>query len=273
MTSRTTLRWNISHLPKRITIIKYHTWKRPVNWILKRNFLPLRGQLQDGWKQTVSQMVLVNIILNFTKEIGSFIHFQVKRLIRFFIDYWCTHFQMNWLILSFESGNYFTRTENNHYIFDNCLGFLKKEYYQLFVDYIMKFFDQYKENGLDMWAVTTGNEPSIGLITNILNFPSMGWTPESMANWVANFLAPTLASSTNKDTKIIALDDDKFLLPWFVKPLFENEIASNYTRGIGVHWYFENKASISVLSETHNEFPDKFILATESSISECLKVK
>ncbi|XP_076179658.1 lysosomal acid glucosylceramidase-like [Ptiloglossa arizonensis] len=142
-------------------------------------------------------------------------------------------------------------------------GYLKKEYYQTFADYLTLFVNEYKKNGLHIWAVTTGNEPTISFMVNRTNIITMGWTPESMSEWVGSFLGPTLASATK--TVVLALDDDKGLLPDFVEPLFENENASKYTVGTGVHWYFHNKP-ITVLDQTHEEFPEKFLLMTEASI-------
>ncbi|XP_053978121.1 lysosomal acid glucosylceramidase-like isoform X1 [Hylaeus volcanicus] len=144
-------------------------------------------------------------------------------------------------------------------------GFLEEKYYQTYANYLALFVDEYKKNGIDMWAVTTGNEPTIDLQVNVSNVITMGWTPDTMAEWVANYMGPTLA---NKGTVVLALDDDRELLPWYVEPLFRNKKASKYTVGTAVHWYFENEASITTLDKTHEEFPDKILLLTEASIIE-----
>lgn len=95
----------------------------------------------------------------------------------------------------------------------------------------------------------------------------MGWTPESMADWVGNYMGPTLANSTH-NTIIMALDDNRVLLPWFVNPIFTNEKSSKYTKGTAVHWYQDAKQPPEVLDFTHDEFPDKFILMSEAAESE-----
>ncbi|XP_076179656.1 lysosomal acid glucosylceramidase-like [Ptiloglossa arizonensis] len=149
-------------------------------------------------------------------------------------------------------------------VFDK-FGYLKEEYYQIYANYLTKFVDEYKKNDIDIWAVTTGNEPTISFMINRSTIITMGWTPDSMSKWVGNFLGPTLASATN--AVVLALDDDRELLPDYVVPLFKNENASKYTVGTGVHWYFPNKApTITVLDQTHEQFPDKLLLMTESSI-------
>lgn len=40
--------------------------------------------------------------------------------------------------------------------------------------------------------------------------------------------------------------------------------ASKYVSGIGVHWYKNNLMPASVLTTTHELFPDLFLLATEA---------
>jgi hypothetical protein len=37
--------------------------------------------------------------------------------------------------------------------------------------------------------------------------------------------------------------------------------------GIALHWYFDEDNNLHKLPDIHNEFPDKFLLYTESSVS------
>ncbi|XP_033343094.2 lysosomal acid glucosylceramidase isoform X1 [Megalopta genalis] len=156
------------------------------------------------------------------------------------------------------------KTNKQYNGFGNDGGFLKKEYYQTYADYIIKFLDAYKENGLDIWAVSTGNEP-----LNAFNpgFPltTMGWTPEMLTNWVGNFMGPTLASSVHNETLILLLDDNRIVLPWFVTPTFADEKASKYAAGTAVHFYMDSVMPATVLDWVHDDYPDKIILMTEAS--------
>lgn len=139
---------------------------------------------------------------------------------------------------------------------------MKKEYYQIYAEYIIKFLNAYTENGLKIWAISTGNEPLNGFIP-FDPLSAMGWTPKTVGNWVANNLGPTLAASKH-DTKILALDDQRIELPWFVQEMFKNKKAKDYISGVAVHWYSDFIAPPSLLDLTHNSFPDKFILMTEA---------
>lgn len=145
----------------------------------------------------------------------------------------------------------------------NGFGVLKKEYYQVYANYILKFLNEYKQYGLNMWAVSTGNEPIDGFVPDqALN--SMGWTPDAVANWVANNLGPTLAKSKFNRTLIMALDDQRFNLPWYISQEFQNREAKKYIAGTAVHWYADKVVPPTVLDQTHNMFPDKFLLMTEA---------
>lgn len=53
-------------------------------------------------------------------------------------------------------------------------GYLKKEHYQTFANYFLKFLEEYKKEGLDFWAITTGNEPLLAK-TKLIKIPSVNW--------------------------------------------------------------------------------------------------
>jgi hypothetical protein len=42
--------------------------------------------------------------------------------------------------------------------------------------------------------------------------------------------------------------------------------VEEYIDGVAVHWYWDSLFPPSLLDRTHNNFPDKFILATEASV-------
>ncbi|XP_046474643.1 lysosomal acid glucosylceramidase-like [Neodiprion pinetum] len=152
---------------------------------------------------------------------------------------------------------------NDYYLCQD--GFLLEEYYQVYADYIIKFMDEYKEHGLEMWAISTGNEPVNGILPESI-YNCMAWTPQGIANWVAENLGPTISRSNHSETLIFTLDDQRSRLSWFVEEMFENELAKNYTAGIAVHWYFDQMSSTNLLDETHSNYSDKFLLLTEAAI-------
>ncbi|XP_076289098.1 lysosomal acid glucosylceramidase-like [Lasioglossum baleicum] len=147
----------------------------------------------------------------------------------------------------------------------NGHGFLKKDFYQLYADYILKFVEEYGKNNISVWGVSTGNEPLNAYIPfDRLN--TMGWTSETVSKWVGENLGPTLAASSYNNTKILLLDDQRIFLPWFIREVLSHEKANQYASGVAVHFYFDFLNSPDVLTQTHDAFPDKFILMTEACL-------
>lgn len=96
----------------------------------------------------------------------------------------------------------------------------------------------------------------------------MGWTPTTMARWVANNLGPTIANSESNETLILMLDDQRFDLPWYVDDVFQNAEARKYIAGVAVHWYYDLVITPNVLDATNLMHPDKFLLLTEACAGE-----
>ncbi|KAJ8683345.1 hypothetical protein QAD02_019137 [Eretmocerus hayati] len=147
-------------------------------------------------------------------------------------------------------------------------SYLLDDHYQTYADYILKFLEEYEKNGINIWAVSTGNEPSTSLLP-IKRINSMFWSPRTMSKWVIENLGPTLERSRFNRTNILMLDDQRFCLPWFPAYIKNNhKDAFKYIKGIAVHWYADGYYPVGALDATHDLLPDKFILITESSIGD-----
>ncbi|XP_065210050.1 lysosomal acid glucosylceramidase-like isoform X2 [Planococcus citri] len=142
-------------------------------------------------------------------------------------------------------------------------GTLKEEYYRAYANYHVKFFDEYIKQDLKFWCVTTGNEPSSG-ISPINKINALGWTPVGQTKWIGQHFGPMMRSSY-PNTCIMAIDDQRFSFPWWVTWIMKDKTASQYINGTGVHWYWDFVVSPTVLTTTHNLYPNLFILSTESS--------
>lgn len=155
-------------------------------------------------------------------------------------------------------------------------GTLKHEYYGVYAKYIKKFFDAYKEYGIDIWGITPGNEPLDGFFP-FFTFNSMGWTPTASSIWTTNFLAPTL-SEAGYNPVYMAMDDQRFEIPWYPNIVFStSQKANELFSGTAFHWYTDDFFSPMRLNQLHDKYPDKFMLMTEactgSAIWERIKVK
>ncbi|XP_046737574.1 lysosomal acid glucosylceramidase-like [Diprion similis] len=153
------------------------------------------------------------------------------------------------------------RTNHNY----TGYGFLREEYYQVYANYLLKFLNQYKDHGLEMWALSTGNEPYIGA-QNLSNFIAMGFTPKNISKWVANNLGPTISTSKHNRTLILTYDDVRSNLDSFIDEMFENQLATSYIGAIAIHTYEDTLYPTSMVEKIHQDYPDKFLIMTEISV-------
>nr|CAD7395805.1 unnamed protein product [Timema poppensis] len=140
---------------------------------------------------------------------------------------------------------------------------LKKEYYGVYANYYVRFLDEYAAENLEFWGLTTQNEPGHGLTYGSWN--SMGWYPEQLLDWVVGYLGPALEEGGYSHLKLMINDDQRINVPDFVK-IYENTSLNHYASGMAVHWYFDS-ASADILTQAHDDYPDKFILYTEACIT------
>ncbi|PSN48919.1 hypothetical protein C0J52_03477 [Blattella germanica] len=110
------------------------------------------------------------------------------------------------------------------------------------------------------------NEPVNGLLP-VNWFNSMGWTPHSQGLWIKNNFGPALKNYHSR-IKLLVIDDQRFMLPWWMNSLMSDEEVASYIDGVAVHWYWDFMFPASLLERTHNNFPDKFILATEACVGD-----
>jgi len=153
---------------------------------------------------------------------------------------------------------------------DKMTGFLGQlkgkagdKYHKAWALYFAKFIEAYKEKGVEIQAVTVQNEPTDGFLPS-MKFQCMGYTAEMERDFIKEDLGPTLAARGHSDVKIIMLDDQRPFLSSWAETVLGDPLAAKYVSGIGVHWYLDKYIPATVLTETHNRFPDHFILSTEA---------
>jgi len=142
-------------------------------------------------------------------------------------------------------------------------GELEKEHYATFSNYIIKYIEAYREEGVDIWGVTPANEP----LGNGSNWESIHFTAKEMSEFIGKNLGPDLEKA-GLDVKIWAYDQnrDKHLLEWADEILGNPDVA-RYVAGMAVHWYQStNDIGAPILDEVHEKFPDKEIIHSEGCI-------
>ncbi|KAL4636166.1 glucosylceramidase isoform X1, partial [Arapaima gigas] len=136
--------------------------------------------------------------------------------------------------------------------------------HKTWANYYVRFLDEYSKHNLTFWAVTTGNEPTAGMMTNY-KFQALGFTPETQRDWVSRDLGPAIAQSKYPKTQLLLLDDQRLLLPHWAKVVLGDVHAARYIHGIGVHWYYDSFVPAELtLSTTHHLFPEYYLFGTEA---------
>ncbi len=139
-------------------------------------------------------------------------------------------------------------------------GHLLPEFYQTWANYYVKFVEEMRKEGADIFAITVQNEPAA-----VQTWDSCIYSAEEEAAFVKNYLGPTFdKSGLLKDTKILIWDHNRDIMVQRVVPSYIDSEASKYIWGTAFHWYvseaFEN------VGKVHDLFPSKHLLFTEGCI-------
>ncbi|XP_060649580.1 lysosomal acid glucosylceramidase [Drosophila nasuta] len=149
-------------------------------------------------------------------------------------------------------------------------GRLKREYYQTWADFHLKWVDLMEENGLPIWAISTGNEPLNGIFfMPFVKFMSLGWTPPTQAIWLADHLGPTMRNSKYKDIVLFSNDDQRYTSPYWFKWMNRTRPNSlDYLDGVSLHWYWDEIFGSTFADKTNEYFPNKLHIISESCIGD-----
>lgn len=135
-------------------------------------------------------------------------------------------------------------------------GNLKLGYYGAYANYLVKYIEGMKAEGITIDAVTIENEP-----LNPKNTPSMVvFAPEEDA-FIAKYLGPAF-QKTEIHTKILLYDHNPDV-PSYPLSILADPDASKYVDGTAFHLY---GGQTSTLTNVHDEYPNKNLYMTEQSI-------
>jgi glucosylceramidase len=152
--------------------------------------------------------------------------------------------------------------ENNH---QGTGGSLKPEYEETYADYLMKYLDSYRSEGVDIWGITPVNEPH----GNNGQWESMHFSPETQNEFIKKYLGPKLRSGMNKEVKLLIYDQNRDGLEHWTDVILGDEESAAYVYGAAVHWYESTfKVYEDVFEKVNARFPDKAILHTEGCIDD-----
>jgi glucosylceramidase len=135
-------------------------------------------------------------------------------------------------------------------------GNLKPEYYGSYANYLVKYIEGMKAEGITIDAITIENEP-----LNPKNTPSMVmFAPEEDA-FIAKYLGPAFQKAEIR-TKILLYDHNPDV-PSYPLSILADPDASKYVDGTAFHLY---GGETSTLTNVHDEYPNKNLYMTEQSI-------
>ncbi|KAK4292063.1 hypothetical protein Pmani_035140 [Petrolisthes manimaculis] len=141
-------------------------------------------------------------------------------------------------------------------------GSILKEMWEPYANYFIKFLQAYEAEGAPMWGVTMQDEPLAGLKDSSWN--NCYWSPEDTRDWIKTHLGPAMKSAGYGDVKLMIHDQTRDTIPWYVIPCLDDAECNQYVDGTALHWYADLLTSPDSMDETHNLYPGKFMLYTES---------
>jgi len=152
--------------------------------------------------------------------------------------------------------------ENNY---QGTGGYLKPECEEAYADYIIKYLDEYRKEGVDIWGITPVNEPH----GNNGSWESMHFSPASQTSFIKNYLGPKLQKGDNGDTRLLIYDQNRNGIKEWVETVLGDKEAAQYVYGTAIHWY-ESTVGVheDVLDEVHTTYPDFDIIHTEGCIDD-----
>lgn len=133
-------------------------------------------------------------------------------------------------------------------------GTLREECEAAFAEYFVKFIKAYEAEGLDIYAITPGNEPMFVP----MHYPGMKFEAQQEAAFIKNHLGPRLKEE-DIQTKILAYDHNWDMPEYPLEVLKE---AGEYVDGIAWHVYAADPSAQSVVFD---KFPIKDVYYTEAS--------
>jgi glucosylceramidase len=137
-------------------------------------------------------------------------------------------------------------------------GALKKECYDVYARYFVRYIQAMKSEGITIDAVTVQNEP-----LNSKNTPSMQWYWTEQADFIKNNLGPAFKKA-GITSKIILFDHNCDRIDYPLSMLNDPEVAK-YADGSGFHHY---GGDISAMGDLHLARPDKNLYFTEQMVVE-----
>ncbi|HEU4765765.1 MAG TPA: glycoside hydrolase family 30 protein [Pyrinomonadaceae bacterium] len=139
-------------------------------------------------------------------------------------------------------------------------GHLKREFYQSWANYFVKFIRACESEGIPIWGLTVQNEP---MATQ--RWESCIYSAEEERDFLKNYLGPTIRKELAAK-KIIVWDHNRDLIYQRARTILTDPKAAQFVWGIGFHWYEPWSGGDPMYDNVklvREAFPDKHLIFTE----------
>ena len=136
-------------------------------------------------------------------------------------------------------------------------GELKRECYDAYARYFVKYIQAYQAEGIPIYAVTIQNEPRM----SDPDYTTCLWTGAQQRDFIRDHLGPQFAKNNIK-AKIWCWDHNWNYVQ-FPRTILIDPEAAKFVEGTGFHHY---EGRVEAQGKFHEEFPDKPIFFTEGSV-------
>ncbi|MDO4284552.1 MAG: glycoside hydrolase family 30 protein [Eubacteriales bacterium] len=145
-------------------------------------------------------------------------------------------------------------------------GKLREEFRSVYAKYLVRFIDEYKKNGIDLWGLSIQNEP-----VEIQEWPSCCYSAKEEADFIKNYLIPELEKYKRRDLKILLWDCNKDILYNRIQEEMSILQDNKSIFSVAFHWYSGDY--FEELDALHEEYPKLELISTESCVPFCLDIK
>lgn len=152
---------------------------------------------------------------------------------------------------------------SNHY--QGTGGELKPQFEATYADYLIKFLDAYRAEGIDIWGLTPINEPH----GNSGQWESMHFSPQSQNHFIKQYLGPKLKNSKNEQVNLLIYDQNREQMEAWTDTILGDPETAPYVYGTAVHWY-DSTVDVreDIFERVHEKFPQFGIIHTEGTIDD-----
>jgi glucosylceramidase len=137
-------------------------------------------------------------------------------------------------------------------------GHLKPEYYGAYAQYLVRYIEGMKAEGVPITAITVENEP-----LNPKNTPSMVVFAEEEDKFIGKYLGPALEQAGIK-TEIQVYDHNPDVTSYPLS-ILADPVAGKYAVGTAFHLY---GGESDTLADVHRAYPNKNLYLTEQSVTQ-----